>query len=87
MRYVSAAMKDIVVLTALVLSFATLVTTHFVIAIRLAWKARPRYRGAIALFVVPLAPVWAYGQNWRRLCWLWVGSVVVYAVFLGLAQL
>ncbi len=80
-------MNDKLVLAALLVSFATLVTTHVVIAVRLLWRARPRYRGLVALVVPPLAPVWAYGEQWRRLCWLWVGSVVVYAVFLGLGSL
>ena len=80
-------MKDIVVLSALVLSFATLLTTHVIVAFRLAWRRKPRYRGLIALVVPPMAPVWAYEAGWRRLFWLWVGSVAVYALFLGLAQL
>jgi hypothetical protein len=31
------------------------------------------------LLVPPLAPVWAYGERWLVMCWLWVGAVVVYA--------
>jgi hypothetical protein len=78
--------RDKLVLAALVLSFATLLTTHLAIALRLVLRARPRYRGLLALFIPPLAPVWAYGEAWKRLCWLWVGSVAAYALFLGLAQ-
>jgi len=85
-RY-AAAVKDVVVLAALLLSFATLVTTHVVIAVRLVWRVKPRYRGLIALMVPPLAPVWAHGNRWRRLCWTWVGAVAVYALCLALAAI
>jgi hypothetical protein len=80
-------MKDTVVLAVLLLSFATLCTTHLAIAVRLVWRVRPRYRGLIALVVPPLAPVWAYGQAWRAMCWIWIGSVVAYAGAVGVAQL
>ena len=78
---------DMVVVAGLALSFATLVTTHLAIGIRMIVKVRPRYRGVIAIFVPPLAPVWAYGEKWRRSCWLWVCSVAIYALFLLLAQI
>jgi hypothetical protein len=72
-------MKDAVVLALLLLSFATLLTTHLAIAVRLLLRVRPRYRGLVALVVPPLAPVWAFGERWLVMCWLWVGAVVVYA--------
>ena len=78
-------MKDRIVLALLVLSFATFVTTHLVIAVRLVWRVQPRYRGVLALLVVPMAPVWAWGQRWTRLTGLWLGGVVVYAVTLTVA--
>lgn len=80
-------MKDTVVLAMLVLSFATLLTTHLVIALRLSLRARPRYRGLLALLVPPLAPFFAWGQHWRRLAALWVGAVVSYAVLVVVASL
>lgn len=80
-------MKDGVVLAALLLSFATLVTMHVAIVVRLIWSATPRYRGIVALVVPPLAPVWAYEQQWRRMCWIWVGALLVYAAFLATATL
>ncbi len=80
-------MKDGVVLAALLLSFATLVTMHVAIVVRLIWRATPRYRGVVALVVPPLAPVWAYEQRWRRMCWIWGGAVVIYASFLAVATL
>ena len=72
--------RDFVVLAALLVSFATLLTTHLVIAVRLGWRTRPRYRGLVALLVPPLAPWWAYQQRWWRLVLLWVGAVAVYLV-------
>ena len=79
--------KDGIVLTVLLLSFATLLTTHIAIAVRLIVRVRPRYRGVLALFVPPLAPVWAYAQTWRAMCWIWVAAVVAYAAAVGAAHL
>ncbi len=82
-----AGVKDVAVVTAMLLSFATWVTTHLLIVLRLMWKRRPRYRGLLALVVVPLAPVWAHEQGWRRSCWIWVGAVVGYALARTFAML
>jgi len=73
-------------LALLVLSFATLVTSHVVIAVRLAWRTQPRYRGLVALVVPPMAPVWAWGQRWTRLSSLWIGSLLAYVVALVAAS-
>jgi hypothetical protein len=72
--------RDYAVLAGLLLSFATLLTTHVAIAVRLGLRARPRYRGVVALLVPPLAPFWAYEQRWRTMVLLWVGAVAVYLV-------
>lgn len=80
-------MKDALVLGALLVSFATLLTTHVAISVRLLLRQKPRYRGLLALVVPPLAPAWAYAADWRGLCWLWVGSVVAYALSLLVALL
>jgi hypothetical protein len=77
--------KDAVVVAVLVASFAALVTTHLAVAVRLTWR-RPRYRGLVALIVPPLAPLWAYEAGWRRLSWLWVGAVAVYAAAVAVAM-
>ena len=74
-------------LGALLVSFAALVTTHLSIALRLALRRKPRYRGLLALVLPPLAPVWAYEASWKRSCWLWVGSVLAYAIALVVASL
>jgi len=80
-------MKNTVVLVTLVLSLATLVLTHLIISLRLLLRVKPRYRGLLALLVPPLAPVSAYGQGWRRLCWLWLAAVLIYAAALVVGAL
>ena len=79
-------MKYAAILAALLLFFAAFVTTHVVIAVRLLVSAPPRYRGIVALVVPPLAPMWAYRERWRKLCWLWIGSVAGYAISVAIAS-
>lgn len=79
------AMKDYLVLAGLVVAFATLVTVHVFIAARLVLRARPRWRGGLALIVPPLAPIWAWREGWRRSAQLWVLAVVAYGVALLLS--
>jgi hypothetical protein len=78
-------MRDAITLALLVLAFATLVTTHVAIALRLVLRATPRYRGLVALLVPPLAPYWAWTERWRKLSTLWVGAVVLYALLVAVA--
>ncbi|MBW2528992.1 MAG: hypothetical protein JRI23_32750 [Deltaproteobacteria bacterium] len=80
------AVKDAIVLGGLLLSFATLLTAHVAIAVRMMWRVRPRYRGLLALVVAPLAPLWAYEQRWKRLSLAWVGGLAAYVVFRVAAQ-
>ena len=47
-------------LAGLVLGFATLVTVHLALALRLILRERPRWRGLVALVVPPLAVIWAF---------------------------
>ena len=61
-------------------SFATFVTVHVFIACRLALRGTPRWRGALALVVPPLAPIWGYREGWRRSATLWAIAVVAYLV-------
>ncbi len=68
------------VLAALVLAFATFVTVHVFLAGRLTLRARPRWRGLLALVVPPLAPLWAFREGWRRSATLWVAAVLAYVV-------
>ena len=77
--------KDVVVVVALVVAFATLVTTHVAIVARLVWRVRPRYRGLLAVVLPPLAPLWAYEQRWPVMWMLWLGAIVTYGVLLAVA--
>jgi hypothetical protein len=72
--------KDTIVLAILLLAFATLITVHIGVASRLVLRARPRWRGVLALVVPPLAPIWAFREGWRRSAILWIAAVVVYLV-------
>jgi hypothetical protein len=77
---------DAAVLIVLLLAFATFVTTHVSIAVRLLLRKEDRWRGALAWIALPLAPLWAYRRGWRGSAGLWLGSVVVYAIALIVAQ-
>ena len=77
---------DMIVVVALLLSFATVVVVHVAIAFKLLWR-KPRYRGLVALVIPPLAPWWAYSENWQRLCWVWVGAVLCYTAALTAASI
>jgi hypothetical protein len=70
---------DLLVLACLVGSFAVLVTTHVAIAFGLA-LTKPRWRGALALVVPPLAPYWGMEAGMKRRAATWVGAVCIYAV-------
>lgn len=69
----------------LVLAFASLVTTHVALAYRLA-RVGPPWRGWLALFVPPLAPVWGFLAGLRTLPVLWILAGVVYLASLVLAS-
>lgn len=75
-------MVDAVILGCLLLAFATLVTVHVAIAVRLILRKEDRWRGALAFVIPPLAPLWAAQRGWRRSAWIWVASVVIYAAAL-----
>jgi hypothetical protein len=75
-----------VVLAALIIAFATLVTVHIGLGLRLVLRTRPRWRGVLALVVPPLAPIWAFREGWVKSGALWIGAVVVYLAALVVAQ-
>lgn len=79
-------MGDIVILSTLVLAFATFVTTHVWICGRLAVRTHPRWRGLVAFVVPPLAPIWSFRSGGRFGAVLWLVAVVVYAVALVVAS-
>lgn len=68
------------VLGAVILGFAALVTVHVFIAGRLFLRTRPRWRGLVALVVPPLAPIWGYREGWRIASTVWLVAVLVYLV-------
>jgi uncharacterized membrane protein YqjE len=77
--------KDTLVLAGLVLGFATLVTVHLAIVIRLIHGERPRWRGLVALVVPPLAVIWGFRAGFRRTAVLWMVAVVIYLIALILS--
>lgn len=77
---------DVLVLVALVVSFAALVTAHVALAVGLT-LARPRWRGPLALLVPPLAPYWGMEAGMKRRAAAWVTALAVYALARILAEL
>ena len=69
-------------LVGIALGFATLVTVHVALAGRLFLRTRPRWRGAVALVVPPLAVIWGFRSGYRRMSVLWLVSVVIYLIAL-----
>lgn len=70
-------MKDMILVAAVVLAFAFLVTAHVAIAVGLLGRA-PRWRAPVALAVPPLAPYWAWRERMRVRAGLWAAGLVVY---------
>lgn len=77
---------DAVVLVALALSFASLVTAHLALAFGLT-LARPRWRGPLAFFVPPLAPYWGMEAGMKRRAGIWVTALVIYSLARIVAEL
>jgi hypothetical protein len=76
--------RDAVVLAVLVAAFATLVTVHVTLALGLVRRS-PRWRGAVALVVLPLAPWWGWRAGMRARAAIWLVAAPLYAVSLWLA--
>lgn len=79
-------MRDKLVVAALVLAFATLVTVHVSLAARLVLRTHPRWRGLVALLVPPFAPLWGWRAGLRASSALWMGALLVYVVALLIAR-
>lgn len=77
---------DTVVLVALVVSFAALVTAHVALAFGLT-LAQPRWRGPLALLVPPLAPYWGMEAGMKRRAGIWVAALSVYVLARIMADL
>jgi hypothetical protein len=76
------AVKNAILMAALALGLATLVTTHVALAGRIFLRQRPRWRGLVALVVPPLALIWALRAGWKATAALWVGAIAVYVMAL-----
>jgi hypothetical protein len=77
-------MRDEIVVGALVIAFALIVTTHAMLAYGLTRRV-PWWRGPVALVVLPLAPYWGFRSGMRIRSTVWVTAAVVYAVVRWLA--
>ncbi len=72
--------KDLIITALLIFGFAAFVTAHVWLAVRLIIHAKPRIRGVAALFVPPLAPLWAFREGFRKGAILWVVTLGTYVV-------
>lgn len=79
-------MKDVLLVSGLVLAFATLVTVHVAIVLGLLFRD-PRWRAIAAFFVPPLAPYWALRGGMIGRGAMWIASVVLYTSLLGISAI
>lgn len=75
---------DYMLLGTLVLTFATLVSTHVSLAVGLM-RRRPHWHGVAALLVFPLAPWWGWQARMRVRGGIWVVAAASYATGLILS--
>ena len=72
--------KDLVIAALLIFGFAAFVTAHVSLAMRLIIHKPPRIRGVLALFVPPLAPIWAYREGFHKGAILWLVTLALYVI-------
>ena len=77
--------RDVAVLAITIVGFALLVTAHVVIAAGL-FARPPRWRGAVALVVAPLAPVLALRARMFVRAATWIAALALYATGLWFAR-
>lgn len=77
-------MRDSIVVVALLLAFALLVTAHVAITYGLA-RRHPRWRALVAFVVAPLAPYWAWREQMNVRAWIWTGALALYVAATVLA--
>ncbi len=70
---------DVLILVSLIGSFAALVTLHVALSAGLATR-HPRWRGAVAFLVPPLAPYWGMEEGMKRRAALWLVALSIYIV-------
>lgn len=68
----------------LALALVVLAVSHVAIVATIA-RRRELTRAALALFVPPLAPIYAAERGLRTLVWAWTFAAIVYAVTLVFA--
>ena len=68
---------DLFVTSAVILSFAILVTVHVALAAGLGARG-PWWRAPVSLVVVPLAPYWGFRERMRARAVLWTIALTVY---------
>lgn len=72
--------KDVVVAALLVLGFASFVTVHVWLSVKLVLHGKPRLRGVLAFFVPPLAPIFGFRQGFRVLATSWLVALGTYVL-------
>jgi hypothetical protein len=77
--------RDIVLLSFLVIAFATLLTVHVALAVALARDGNRR-RALAAFFVAPLAPYWGWREGMRARGILWIAAGLSYLGAVWLAM-
>lgn len=78
-------MNNMLIVGALLLAFAVMVTAHVAIAVGLARRS-PRWRAPVAFLLPPLAPYWAWQGQMKVRAGIWAGALVVYAVAIVMAR-
>jgi len=77
---------DLLLIFVLSSSFGLLVSAHVALVVGLSLRA-PRWRGALALVVPPLAPYWGWEAKMRVRAALWALGLAVYAMSLTASAL
>lgn len=80
----ASAPLDLALLLLPPAALALFVTAHVAIVTRL-FGTPPRWRGAVALILPPLAYFWAQRAKMTALCRLWLGALFAYLATLALA--
>jgi hypothetical protein len=76
---------NLAIMLTLVASFAILCTTHLSLVLALTLK-KPRWKGPLALVLVPLAPYWGLNAHMRLRSLTWVVAFCLYILALVAAS-
>lgn len=69
---------DLALYITLVVALAAFVTAHVALSAALLITTRPRWRGVVALFVPPLAPLWGFLAKRRVGSIAWCAFLAIY---------